>query len=272
MLQQMPWRLPRACRVWSPDVLASLPTYDFTSSAYKILEELIFNPFCRLRELESRSSDPILLKELRGLIFTFIPASKVLTWVLMSCPFDSLKGEMLWKSKLQAPFAWFCYILCLLFFRWCYWELWLWRKCGTTTVIRKSFFSHFGSIYWSVLVLSSPVKCIWLNLLNWPLKCSTFIWDIWQSVVTQLCTIACFRLLSSFVIGGVQKNQVYFIFLLGVILAYDVVLGWPTEEKTMLYGVVMWKALYKFTLSLQCTGLLASYSVWLVLRQLFSGP
>lgn len=108
--QQMPWRLPKACRVWSPDVLASLPICDFTSSAYKSLEELLFNPFCHLRELESRSSDPFLLKELRSLIFTFVPASKVLTQVLKSRPFDSLQGEML------APFAWFCCIFCLPFF------------------------------------------------------------------------------------------------------------------------------------------------------------
>lgn len=130
----MPWRLPRACRVWSPDVLASLPIYDFTSSAYKSLEELLFNPFCRLRDLESRSSDPFLLKELRSLIFTFVPASKVLTWVLKSCPFDSLKGKMLRKSKLLAPFA---FILCLLFFHWCHWELWVWRKIEQTLWFRR---------------------------------------------------------------------------------------------------------------------------------------
>lgn len=96
--QQMPWWLPKACRVWSPDVLAFLPVCDFTSSAYKSLEELLFNPFCHLGELESRSSDPFLLKELRNLIVTFVPASKILTQVLKSRPFDSLKGEMLQKS------------------------------------------------------------------------------------------------------------------------------------------------------------------------------
>lgn len=143
---QIPWCLPRACGVWSPDVLTALPIYDFTSSAYKSLEELLVNPFCHLRELESRSSDPFLLKELRSLIFTFVPASKVLTRVLKSCPFDSLKREMLWKSKLLAPFAWFSCILCLLFFHWCYWELWLCRQCGTSTVIHKSFFSEERSV------------------------------------------------------------------------------------------------------------------------------
>jgi len=71
------WQLAGACRVWSPDVLVSLPIYDFTSSAYKSLEELLFNPFCHLRELGSRSSDPF-LKELGSLVFTFVPASKVL--------------------------------------------------------------------------------------------------------------------------------------------------------------------------------------------------
>lgn len=185
------------------------------------------------------SSDPFLLKEFRSLIFTFVPASKVLTRVLKSCPFDSLKGEMLGKSKLLVPFAWFYCILCLLF-HWCSWELWLLRKCGTRTVIQKSFFSHFCSVFISVLVLSSPVKCIWFQ---WSLKRSTFSWDSWQSVITQLCTIACFALLSDFVIGVVQKTQIYFIFLLSVILAHDVVLGWPTEEKIMLCWAVMWKAL-----------------------------
>lgn len=143
-------------------------------------------------ELESRSSDPFLLKELRSLIFTFVPASKVLTRVLKSCPFDSLKGEMLWKSKLLPAFAWFCCILCLLFFHWCYWELWLWRKCGTSTVIWKSFFSHFGSVYISVLVLSSPVKCIWLNLLNWPLKCSTL-----SETAGRVLSLSCVQLHAS---------------------------------------------------------------------------
>lgn len=97
-------------------------------------------------------------------------------------------------------------------------------------MLQKSFVFCFGSEYISVLVLSSPVKCIQLNL-KWPLIRSTYTWESWQSVIAQLCTIAYFRFLSSIVIAVVQNLQIDFMFFLSVILAYDVVLVWPQMGK-----------------------------------------
>lgn len=114
---------------------------------------------------------PFFVKKLRNLTFIFVPASKVLIWVPKSCPFNSLEGEMLWKSKVLVPFAWFCCILW--FFSLGLWGLWLWRKRGTSSVNQKSFFSHFGCV--TLFPLKSSEM---LNLPNRPLKCSTFIWQL----------------------------------------------------------------------------------------------
>lgn len=171
--------LPRPCRVWSPDFLASLPIDDFTSSAYKSLEELLFNPFCCLRELSSLSSERI----------------EKLNFHICSCQQgfnSSTKVTSLWQLKGKMSFQISLLVLLHPLF-----PLFSLVLQGAGKNVEQALWFQRASPPMSALCY---ILFLVLNLPDWPPKCSTFIWDSWHclscvqltfQISFQLCYWCC---------------------------------------------------------------------------------